>query len=132
MTERRNRRTGEAFLGCTRFPDCRGTRPLAPSVRLGGGKPSSARPIRYRLSLGGRPKGFADYAELLVARIVGRNLNKREGCLVQGLAIIAFFLLMYWFVASGLLFVITTKIAEWYAHQITLPGLPTPTPMPTT
>jgi hypothetical protein len=131
MAMRRNRRTRETFLGCTRFPDCRGTRPLAQSEhRLFGADRMSARPSRYRLSLGGHPRGFADYIELIVARLIGRNLSKREGCLVQGLAIVGFFVLIYLVVASGLLFAITTKIAEWYAHQITLPGAHSP--MPTT
>lgn len=29
MVERTNRQSGERFLGCARYPDCRGTRPLA-------------------------------------------------------------------------------------------------------
>lgn len=29
MVERTNRTTGESFLGCDRYPKCRGTRPLS-------------------------------------------------------------------------------------------------------
>lgn len=127
MVQRRNSSTGEPFLGCTRYPACRGTRPIAgaagaPSVR------KSTRPQRYRLSLGGRPKGIGDYTELIVARAVGRNLSKREGCLVQGVAIIVFAGLLYWFFTSGLFIAIVTAFSEWYAHQIKIPGLATPTP----
>jgi hypothetical protein len=89
---------------------------------------SPAPKTRYRLSLGGRPRGIGDYAELAVARIVGRDLNKREGCLVQVVAILVFVGLLYWFVASGLFVDIVKLVADWYAHQIKLPGAPTPAP----
>lgn len=127
MVERRNRSTGEPFLGCSRFPKCQGTRPL----RSGTARPKTrARPRRPRLSLGGRPRDLADYSELLVARIVGRDLTRREGCLVQLVALLAFFGLVYWFLTSGLYLTLVTWFAEWYADQITLPGAPSPTPTP--
>src|SRR5690349_8736840 len=101
MVVRHNRATGEDFWGCSRFPHCRGTRPIgaaAPRAR----STSSPRQTRYRLSLGGRPTGIGDYGELIVARLLGRNLNKREGCLVQALTILIFLGAIYAFVASGL------------------------------
>ena len=126
MLERRNRSTGDTFLGCSRYPGCKGTRPIPAGARPV--EQSAPRPTRYRLSLGGRPRGVGDYVELVVARLVGRNLNKREGCLVQGVAIVVFLGLIYWFVASGLMVDLAKIFANWYAHQITLPGAPTPTP----
>lgn len=129
MVARRKRSSGEPFLGCSRFPECRGTRPSTGSS--GDGPDSgSAKTTRYRLSLGGRPRGIGDYAELVVARFVGRDLNKREGCLVQAVAILAFIGLLYWFVASGLMVDLAKVFADWYSHQITLPGAPRPTPAP--
>jgi len=89
-----------------------------------GGRPQT----RYRLSLGGRPKGLADHAELLVARLLGRNLNKREGCLVQLLAIVIVGVVIYWFFSSDLYVTLIRAFSEWYAHQFKLPGAPTPTP----
>src|SRR5688500_11152279 len=50
MTLRHNRQTGEPFLGCSRFPRCRGTRPAPAAGQVAGHTPA-----RYRLSLGGRP-----------------------------------------------------------------------------
>ncbi len=124
MVMRRNRTSGEPFFGCTQYPSCRGTRPRAGSA---GASPVRRTPERrYRLSLGGRPKGIADYVELLVARRVGRDLTKREGCLVQGVTIVVFLALIYWFVSSGALVTISKLFADWYAHQFTLPGSPTP------
>lgn len=35
MLTRIARRTGDAFLGCSRFPACRGTRSLAPALQRG-------------------------------------------------------------------------------------------------
>lgn len=34
LVERINSGTGEAFLGCRRWPDCRYTRPLPESIKL--------------------------------------------------------------------------------------------------
>jgi hypothetical protein len=130
MVVRHNRATGEDFWGCSRFPSCRGTRligaaaPKATSAR----SPRAPRPTKYRLSLGGRPKGLGDSSELVVARMIGRNLSKREGCLVQGLAVLLFFAVVYWFFTSGLFLTVVTAFSEWYAHQIRLPGAATPTP----
>jgi hypothetical protein len=127
MVVRHNRATGEDFWGCSRFPECRGTRPIGSAApRAKTGRPQ--RPTKYRLSLGGRPKGIGDYAELVVARTIGRNLNKREGCLVQALAIVLFICLVYAVFASGLFLTIVTAFSEWYAQQIKLPGAPTPMP----
>lgn len=127
MVQRRNSSTGEPFLGCSRYPGCRGTRSIS-SAAGASGVSRSPRPERFRLSLGGRPKGIGDYSELVVARALGRNLSKREGCVVQGLAILLFGAVLYWFFTSGLFVTIVTAFSEWYAQQVKLPGLPTPTP----
>jgi DNA topoisomerase-1 len=34
LTIKRNSETGEEFLGCTGFPDCRHTEPLPEAIRL--------------------------------------------------------------------------------------------------
>src|SRR5688572_18539020 len=112
MVERRNRSSGEFFLGCSRYPDCRGTRPQPGGASRPRG---AARQRRPRLSMGGRPRDLADYSELLVARLVGRDLTKREGCLVQLIALLAFFGLIYWFFTSGLYLTFVTWFAEWYS-----------------
>jgi hypothetical protein len=126
MVVRRNRASGDDFWGCSRYPDCRGTRPIgaaAPNVR--SNRPR--RPTKYKLSLGGKPRGIADHGELIVARLIGRNLNKREGCLVQALTILLFLGAIYLLFASGLFLAIVMAFSDWYAHQIRLPGAPTPT-----
>jgi hypothetical protein len=128
MVERRNRSNGEAFLGCSRYPTCKGTRELPATA--GHTMHARTRSGRPKLSLGGRPSGFPDYAELVVVRIVGRNLSKPEGCLVQAIALIAVLALVYWIFTSGLYLAIVKAIADWYAHQITVPGAPTPTVTP--
>ncbi len=67
MVQRRNRATGEAFLGCPRFPACRGTRPLEASV---GGPPVEARTWRPR-----RPARDAGWAEVGVSFLERRLLR---------------------------------------------------------
>lgn len=119
MVERRNRDTGEPFLGCSRYPSCRGTRPLATAPL----SPKS----RPRPSHGGRPKGWGDDAELLVARVVGRSLKPWEGCLVQlaALAIVGGFLT--WLFWSGTFSALIQPLVDWYTTQIVHLG-PTPSP----
>jgi ssDNA-binding Zn-finger/Zn-ribbon topoisomerase 1 len=34
LTERTNRETGEPFLGCSRYPDCKHTEPMPESIKL--------------------------------------------------------------------------------------------------
>lgn len=126
MVARRNRQTGEAFLGCSRYPSCTGTRPIQTGSPGVGHLSTPAR--GRRLSLGGRPKGVGDYTELAVARIVGRDLTKREGCLVQAVAILVLVGLSYWFLTSALYVDILKALANWYAHQIKFPGAATPIP----
>ena len=48
MVTRRNRRTGEMFLGCSRFPACRGTRQIDRSLAAFQGTAHSAPPIASR------------------------------------------------------------------------------------
>ena len=124
MLVRTNRDTGEPFLGCSRFPRCRGTREVnaiapAPNAR-------KARPGAYKLSAGGRPRGVGDYTELLVARALGRNLTPLQGCVVQLLAIIVFAAAVYALFASGLFLRIIEPFVQWYAEQ----ALPRPSQSP--
>jgi Topoisomerase DNA binding C4 zinc finger len=125
MAERRNRQTGDAFLGCTRYPACRGTRPVAttgPSSRPGtGASPrvgSSGPGRRHRLSHGGRPKGWGDDVELIVARLVGRDLKPWEGCVVQLSALAIVGLFCWWLFASGTILVLIRPFVDWYASQV--------------
>jgi hypothetical protein len=81
------------------------------------------------LSAGGRyARSFPDLVELVIARRLGRTLSRKEGCLVQGLALIGLVLAVYLFVASGAFIWIVTRFADWFAHQVRLPGGPTPSP----
>jgi hypothetical protein len=80
--------------------------------------------------MGGRPKGVADHTELLVARLIGRNLTPLQGCVVQLLALVVFGTLLWAFVASGLLFAITDVVARWYASQVHFGPPPSPSTLP--
>ncbi len=128
MVVRRNRQTGEGFLGCTRYPECRGTRRLPPDNAGTSPQPPRApkRQSRSRLSHGGRPRGWADDVELLVARLVGRNLGPWEGCVVQMAALAIVGLFFYWLFASGAIVSIVTPLADWYASQVHFGPLPSP------
>jgi hypothetical protein len=89
----------------------------------------------YRLSFGGRYANSAsDIIELLIARGLGRNLTKREGCLVQAGATLLLIAVAYWFLASGAFAAIIRLLTEWYLHLVAIPGLPkaSPTVVPTT
>src|SRR4051794_15808202 len=94
MVVRRQRATGDAFYGCTRFPDCRGTIGISgfvDDVRM----PKRRRP---RLSTGGKyAKDAPEVIELLVARVIGRDLSLREGCLVQGIGLVLLAAIAIWF-----------------------------------
>jgi ribosomal protein S27AE len=127
MVTRSNRSTGERFLGCSKFPGCKGTRPFPVLTKSIPSGPRRARPIRYKLSMGGRPKGVADHSELLVARLIGRNLTPLQGCLVQIAALAIFSYLAWAFIASGLMFAITDVVARWYASQVHIGPPPSPT-----
>ena len=122
MVERTNRDSGEPFLGCTRFPACRGTRPMPAGAQTG----DAARPTRYKLSAGGRARNVPDVVELLVARAIGRNLTPIQGCIVQVLAVVILVGLVYAFFVSGLFMRVVEPFAQWYAGQV----LPTPTAAP--
>ena len=126
MVERTNRGSGEPFLGCTRFPACRGTRPMPTGVEAGAQRRVAARPTRYKLSAGGRARNLPDVVELLVARAIGRNLTPIQGCIVQILAVIVFAGLVYSFFVSGLFMRVVEPFAEWYASQV----FPAPTAAP--
>lgn len=132
MVGRTNRDTGEQFYGCTRFPACRGTRPHSPASRPTrpsgptGGAASPRRRQRVRLSLGGRPRGLADDAELLVARLVGHTLSPMQGCIVQ-IAAMGLFVLAAWaFFASGAAAAIAEALGRFVAQNMHFGPRPTP------
>jgi hypothetical protein len=126
MLAKTNRATGEPFLGCSRFPDCRGTRPMTTgrSSTKGINQP---RP-RYRLSTGGRARTLPDAVELLVDRAIGRNLSPIQGCAVQIAAVVVVGFAIWAFYASGLAMQIIEPIVEWYTSQIQLGPSPAPSP----
>jgi ssDNA-binding Zn-finger/Zn-ribbon topoisomerase 1 len=127
MVARLNSATGEAFLGCSRFPACRGTRPMpgAGTDALG----PSTRSKRVELSTGGRyARSFPDLVELVIARSLGRTLSRKEGCLVEGLALVGLLVAIYLFAVSGAFMWVVTTFAEWFSSQVRLPGAPTPSP----
>ena len=141
MVKRRNRRTGEAFFGCSRFPACRGTRRIDDSLAAFQGTehptPQRAGPrrgprparARIRLSSGNRePRGAGDYAELIVARLVGRNLTGAQGFVVQIAGMILLAVVAYWFFASGTIAQIATLLANWYSSNAMHPFTVTPSP----
>ena len=120
MVVRHQRSTGEPFYGCTRFPDCRGTRQILERGTIKRISRPATKPSRLRLSTGGRyAKNVPEVAELVVARIIGRDLGRWEGLAVQLIALAAFVGLLYWFFASGLFATILRPFAEWYAEQVT-------------
>lgn len=123
MVQRTNRDSGEAFLGCSRFPSCRGTRPFASAARLDAR--AATRP-RYKLSAGGRARNVPDMVELLVARAIGRNLTPIQGCIVQVIAVAILAGLVYAFFVSGLFMRVVEPLAQWYTSQV----FPTPTAAP--
>jgi hypothetical protein len=133
MVRRVQRATGEPFLGCSRYPDCRGTRPLPeipPSISPASRSKRQNR-RRFRLSDGRRyARNVPDVVELLVARRIGRELGPWEGCVVQLLALVVFLAIVYWVFASGLFFAVTKPLIDWYVHQIHFGPVPTPTPVP--
>jgi hypothetical protein len=113
MLPRKNRQTGETFFGCSRFPDCKGTR-RATGTRVS--TPAAATPQpRHRLSAGGRPRSLPDYVELVVARSIGRDLRPLEGFLVQVSAILIVGLLFWAALTSGLLATVVGAWAQWTA-----------------
>jgi ssDNA-binding Zn-finger/Zn-ribbon topoisomerase 1 len=133
MVPRTQGATGEPFLGCSRYPSCRGTRPL--TSLPGQGAPqrtaTQSRRPRRRLSDGRRyARNVPDVAELLVARLIGRDLGKWEGCLVQVVALILFLGLFLWFLSSGLFLAIVQAFSTWFVHQIHLGPAATPIPSP--
>ena len=122
MVERRERSSGAGFLGCSRFPECRGTRPI-------GGQRDKAASRHIELSTGGRnARNVPDLVELVIARRLGRTLSRKEGCLVQGLALVGLLVAIYLVAVSGAFMWFVTTFAEWFASQVTLPGAPTPSP----
>jgi hypothetical protein len=114
MRVRTNRESREAFLGCSRFPACRGTRRLATTTSAVAPAP---RPRRYKLSAGGRPRSGPDYIELLVARAIGRNLGPIEGFVVQAVTILLVAAAVWALFASGLFIRIIEPVAQWYTEQ---------------
>ena len=126
MVERINRDTAEHFLGCARFPECRGTRQISRQQYRAAGGPRRA---RIRLNSGHRqPRDVGDYSELVVARILGRNLTPMQGCAVQILGAVVFAMAFYWFIASGTMTQLIKVFADWYAGYVmqTLTATPAP------
>ena len=79
MVERINSKDASEFWGCSRFPACRGTRPLAATSP----RAAPAGRSKPRLSAGGRPKGWGDYVELALARVTGRNFGVLSGLVLR-------------------------------------------------
>ena len=79
--------------------------------------------------MGGRPKGIGDYTELVVARVLGRNLTPLQGCVVQIAAIAIFAYLAWALFASGLIIRIVEPFAQWYTSQV-FPAHPSPPTLP--
>jgi hypothetical protein len=123
MVTRHNRETGEAFLGCPRFPACRGTRQLGAAAAT-----LHQKPTRYRLSAGGRPRTIPDVVELLVARRLGRNLGLFHGFLVQAITLLVILAAIWVFVASGLFLDLVNAFSRWYTDLVMSPLRPTPSP----
>ena len=71
---------------------------------------------------------MGDYAELVVARLVGRNLTGRQGFLVQIAGVILFAVAAYWLFASGTMAQVITPIADWYASNAMHAFTVTPSP----
>jgi len=71
MVTRRNRSSGEEFLGCSGFPSCRATLAFA----TGQSSSRKAAPFKPRVWKAGRRREFGDDMELFVARLLGRNLG---------------------------------------------------------
>jgi hypothetical protein len=115
MVTRTNRTSGSAFLGCSRFPACRGTRPLAAV--------GTARHVRQRHQLwgGSRPRSAADAVELIAARVVGHTLHAWQAV---GLRIV---LVVIVFVAfTNLVGPVSTwlgqSMADAFRHSMTSPA----------
>jgi hypothetical protein len=119
MVTRHNRETGDAFLGCSRFPACKGTRSL---------ESKAPQPRRSRLSGGGRPKSVPDYVELIVARRLRRDLTPLQGFAVQALVILVIAGGFWWLLTSGTFFRIIDPFIQWYAHTVFPQPPPSMTP----
>ncbi len=77
-----------------------------------------ARRRRYRLHHGGRARGWADDVELMVARVVGRDLRWWEGLLVQLAAIAVVVLAAYWLFASGTVAEIASMFGQYMGDNL--------------
>jgi len=89
----------------------------------------AACPTRQKLSTGGRQaRDLPDAVELLVARVIGRNLTPIQGCIVQVLALAVFGFLVWALFASGLILRIVEPLAQWYTSQMHFGPSPSPSP----
>jgi hypothetical protein len=118
MVERRNSRDGTAFWGCSTFPACRGTRPLADGV-------IPAPKAKPRLSTGGRPKGWGDDVELALARVTGRNFGLVTGFLLRVAMIVVVVILFV-----NLIGPVSTWFGQYMA-DVFVQSMATPTPAAT-
>ena len=117
MVARTNRTNGTQFLGCTRFPACRGTRPLD----AGAGAPVRR---RHELWGGGRPKTWGDDVEFIAARALGHSLNAWQSCLLRiGLIVLVVVLFM------NLLVPVSNLFAQYFTDVYKL-SVATPIPSP--
>ena len=63
------------------------------------------------------PRDIGDYAEFLVARLIGRSLTPLQGCVVQIVGVILFGMAFYWFLVSGTMTDLIKPITDWYASN---------------
>ena len=68
--------------------------------------------------------------ELLVARLIGRDLGKWEGCLVQVVALVILAAVFLWFLSSSLFMAIVQAMSTYVVHQLHFGPAATPSPMP--
>jgi hypothetical protein len=85
---------------------------LHPAVLNNGNQFPKTSPVTRRRSknhpaLGGRPRGWGDIAELIVARLAGRNLRVWEAILVRVVSLT---------VAIALIVVIGIPVAMWFGQ----------------
>jgi ssDNA-binding Zn-finger/Zn-ribbon topoisomerase 1 len=111
MVQRRNRASGEGFLGCSRYPSCRATLAFVP----GPDDVVRRAPFRPRVWKGGRRRDLGDDAELMVARLLGRNLGFVGGTVLRLVLIVVILV-----AAVNLIGPVSQMFASFYVSQIHL------------
>jgi len=107
MFARRNRQTGEAFFGCSRFPDCKGTRRSTVARRPASG--SAPAPTKV-------PRSYRSSAQRL----------RHNGVLIRVVPTVVFLAVLWAAADSGLLATAINAWGQWAASQFHL--APTPAP----